>query len=152
MLKKINNRFNFLSSVEKGAILLSIILFIVSLAMPAFFVERPRTEPEEMDSLTIVLTGWMYPLGGAIVPFLFWCANPIYLFTICTLLNRNKKAGFYISLMPCLIALGFTQMDKIMTSESGSESIITSLGAGYFLWLSSFLILTIGFGIKLNKQ
>jgi len=42
-------------------------------------------------------------------------------------------------------------MDKIMTSESGSESTITSLGPGYFLWLSSFLIFTIGIGIKLKQ-
>ncbi|WP_104383020.1 hypothetical protein [Sphingobacterium sp. HMA12] len=152
MLKKINNRFNFLSSVEKGAVLLSIILFIASLAMPAFFIDRPNAKPEAMDSLTIVLTGWMYPLGGAIIPFLFWCANPIYLFSICTVLNRNKKAAFYISLVPCLIALAFTQMDKIMASESGSESAITSLAAGYFLWLSSFLVLTIGVGVKLKKK
>lgn len=151
MLKKIDNRLNFLSAVEKAAILLSILLFIISLTLPAFFVERPKTEPEEMESLLIVLTGWMYPLGGAIIPFLFWCANPIYLFSICALLNRNKKAGFFISLIPCLIALAFTQMDKIMTSESGSESAITSLGSGYFLWLSSFLVLTIGVGIKLKK-
>ncbi|WP_346085101.1 hypothetical protein [Sphingobacterium ginsenosidimutans] len=150
MLKKFNNRFNFLSSIEKGAILLSIILLIASLTMPAVFVDRGGEYPEEIGSLVMFLMGWLSPLAGAIVLFLFWCANPIYLFSICTILNRNKKAGFYLSLVPCLIALAFTQMDTIMTSESGSESTITALAPGYFLWLSSFLVLTIGIGIKLK--
>ncbi len=152
MLKKINNRFNFLSSIEKGAILLSIVLFIASLTMPAVFVDRGGEYPEEIGSLVMFLMGWLSPLAGAIVLFLFWCANPIYLFSICAILNRNKKAGLYISLIPGLIALAFTQMDTIMTSESGSESIITALGPGYFLWLSSFLVLSIGIGIGIKLK
>lgn len=151
MLKKINNSLNFLSSIEKGAILLSIILLIGALTMPAFAVDRPGAEPEEMDGVFLFFMGWIFPLGGAVIPFLFWCANPIYLFSVCLFLNRNKKMGFFISLIPCLIALRFMQMDKIMASESGSESAITSLGTGYFLWLSSFLVLSIGTGIKFRK-
>lgn len=151
MLKKISNSLNFLSSIEKGAILLSIILLIISLSMPAFFVDRGRTQPEEVGSLVIFLMGWMGPLGGAVIPFLFWCANPIYLFSICLFLNRNRKQAFFISLVSCMIALLFMQMDKIMVSESGSESTITSLGPGYYLWLSSFLVLSIGTGIKLKN-
>ncbi len=151
MLKKVKSSLNFLSAIEKGAILLSIILFITSLTMPAFFVDRGGTQPEEVGSLGIFLMGWMGPLGGAVIPFLFWCANPIYLFCICLFLNRNREQGFYISLVPIVIALVFMQMEKIMMSESGSESPITSLGAGYFLWLGSFLVLSIGTGIKFKK-
>jgi len=151
MFEKINNSLNFLFPLEKGAILLSIILLISSLTMPAFFVDRGGTQPNEVGSLGIFLIGWMGPLGGAIIPFLFWCANPIYLFSVCLFLNRNRKQAVFISLVPCVIALVFLQMDKIMISESGSESPITSLGPGYFLWLSSFLVLSIGTGIKFKK-
>jgi hypothetical protein len=53
MPKKVNNSLNFLSTIEKGAILLSIILLISSLTMPVFFVDRGGTQPEEVGSSDI---------------------------------------------------------------------------------------------------
>lgn len=87
-------------------------------------------------------------MGGALVPFLIWCANPIYIFSIILTLQRIE-IGFYLSLIAVIVAFSFSQLDTIIASESGRESPIKSLELGYKLWLTSMVILCIGTGINL---
>lgn len=50
-----------MSSIEKGAILLSIILLIGALMMPAFAVDQPGAEPEEMDGVFLFFMVELFP-------------------------------------------------------------------------------------------
>jgi len=113
------------------------------LFFPPFYIDKPGNPEAWADSSFIFFCGPLFPLGGAFVPFLFWLANPIYLFAILFTIRRNIK-GLYLSSISTALAIIFSQLDSIMTSESGHSSHITSLELGFKLWLTSFLILLIG--------
>lgn len=147
MTKLIEN-FKQLPSYLKITIGLSLAAFIVSLTQPAFFIDRIEDPNAYSDSLILFLLGWMSFLGGALIAFVIWLANPLFLFAIF-LTIRNKSLGFYFSLGATCLALVFSQITTIMTSESGSSSIITGRGLGFILWFISFIILTLG--LTLNR-
>ena len=142
-MKKTILNFLKLSILEKSIILLSFTSLISSLFFPAFYIDKPQDPEAWADSSFLFFCGPLFPLGGAIIPFIFWLANPIYIVAIKFTILRNPKA-FYLSSASTVLALIFSQIDTIMTSESGNSSQITSLELGYKLWLMSFIILSVG--------
>jgi hypothetical protein len=75
--------------------------------------------------------------------WLIWLANPIY-FTASILLLCHKKISVYFSISATLIALSFSTWKELLVSENGRQAEIASLNSGYFLWLSSMIILSAG--------
>ena len=140
--------FKVLSRVAQITIVLSLMILIISFTQPAFYIDWKENPAAWADSWLLFFFGWTFPLGGAIIPFLIWCANPIYILSIILTL-KGKSMGFYLSLLATVIAFSFSQLDTIITSESGRESPITSLELGYKLWLTSIIILCLGTGIDL---
>jgi len=122
-------------------------MLIISLAQPAFYIDHQENPAAWAESWMLFFLGWTFVFGGGITGFLFWCANPIYIIGMI-LIIRNKKSGFWFSLIATLISFSFSLIDEIVASSSGSLSKITSLELGYKLWLSSFIILTIGTGLN----
>lgn len=144
---KFIDSFKALSKIGQFTIYLSLFTLILSLTQPAFYIDSE--EPAAWaDSWFLFFFGWTFPLGGALVPFLIWCANPIYIFSLIFIIKGNKT-GFYLSLLAALIAFSFSLFDKITASESGSETPIKSLELGYKLWLTSFVIMCFGTGLNL---
>jgi len=143
IVKKLILAFNNLPVLQKWTFVLSIAALLSSFAFPAFYTDSANGPDGWSSGLLLFFLGWMFPLGGAIVPFLFWLANPIYVASLL-LLFMKKKIGLYLSVLPSLIAIGFSRMETIMTSERPEYSKITSLELGYKLWLTSFLILAVG--------
>jgi len=139
----LQNLFNLkkTKNIKTVLILLSIIVFIVSLFQPAFFIDRIDSDAYS-NSLFLFALGWMSFLGGGFIPFIIWLANPIFLISIF-LINKSLKAGILMSLISILLAIIFANLNSILISESGSTSKITELGLGFYLWLSSFVILFI---------
>lgn len=129
--------------IEKSTILLSLACFVSALFFPAFYIDRQGNPEAWADSVLLLFMGVIFPLGGAFVPFLFWLANPIYIIAIIFTMRKNSK-GLYLSCTSLILAVIFSQMDTIMTSESGHSSKIISLELGFKLWLISFVILTAG--------
>ena len=144
----IADSFKSLSRVGQITIVLSLTILIVSLTQPAFYLDRDENPAAWADSWLLFFLGWTFPLGGAIIPFLIWCANPIYILSIILTL-KGKKIGFYLSLLASIIAFSFSQLETIIASESGKESTIKSLELGYKLWLTSILVLCLGTGLNL---
>jgi hypothetical protein len=142
-MHKFYQDFLSLTLIEKITIALSVFTLVLSFFFPAFYIDRPENPAAWSNGCMLFFFGWTFPLGGALVPFFFWLANPIYIFSIISII-RKKNHGYMLSYVPLLLALIFSQMKSIMTSESGSETDITSFELGYFLWLSSFAILAIG--------
>ena len=132
---------------------MSVILLLISFTQPAFYIDSPENPSGWSDSKFLFFLGWMSFLGGYILGTIIWLSNPIYLFSM--FLIMNKKDGFYWSLLSTILALIFSQLNSIMTSESGTYTKISSLETGYKFWLASFVVLTIGTGINhylLNKK
>lgn len=147
-MKPFLNSIKSLPTSLKITIGLSLFIFIISLTQPSFYVEHVGDSDGLNDSFFLFLFGWMSFLGGAYIPFIIWLANPVFFLSIIWTINNNAhslKAALYST----SAAILFLQLDTIMTSESGSTSKIIALGIGYKLWLTSFLILTIGLIINL---
>lgn len=146
-IKKLISEFNLLTRTQKITVVLSLLLLILSLTQPAFYIDREENPAAWAQSAMLFFFGWIFPLGGGIVPFLFWCANPLYILSLIKIIKK-KKSGFLLILIATLIAFGFSQMNEITASSSGGLSEITSLELGYKLWLSSFIVLTLGTGLN----
>jgi len=82
-------------------------------------------------------------LGGGMLEQIIWFANPLSLVSIY-LLAVNKKSAIKFSLSALFLAVSFSTWKEILGAESGVTAKITSLEMGYFLWVLSILILTIG--------
>lgn len=147
-MKQFLNSIKSLPISLKITIALSLFIFIISLTQPSFYIEHVGDSDGLIDSFFLFLFGWMSFLGGAYIPFIIWLANPVFFLSIIWTINNNShslKAALYST----SAAILFSQLDTIMTSESGSTSKIIALCIGYKLWLSSFLILT--FGLIVNR-
>ncbi|MFN8324810.1 MAG: hypothetical protein U0T80_03530 [Flavobacteriaceae bacterium] len=142
-MKKLFLDFMQLSNLLKITLVISLILFLISLTQPAFFIDRKDDPNAYSNSFILFLLGWMSFLGGAFIPFVVWLANPLFLLSIF-LSIRKKNLGFITALGSTCLAIIFSQFTTVITSESGSSSIITGFGLGFKLWLSSFMILTMG--------
>lgn len=130
------------SVFQKVVILLSCSLFAFSLFQPAFYIARVDYDAWA-DSKLLALFGWSSILGGSAVGTFIWLANPLFLIAIIYLLKR-KSVGLYLSVAASLLALSFSLLDTIVTSEAGSYSKIASLENGYYLWVSSMITLAVG--------
>ena len=138
-----------IKTIKSTLIILSIIVFIISLFQPAFFIDREDSDAYS-NSLFLLALGWMSFLGGGFVPFIIWLANPIYVISIF-LINKSIKFGIITSLVSILLALIFSNLNSILTSESGTTSKITELGLGFYLWISSFVILFVSSIVSLKS-
>lgn len=127
---------------QKAVILLSCSLYAFSLFQPAFYIDRVDYDGWA-DSKLLALFGWSSILGGNAIGTFIWLANPLFFSAIIYLLKR-KSAGLYLSLMASLLALSFSLLDSIVSSEAGQISKITSLENGYYLWVSSMITLAVG--------
>jgi hypothetical protein len=84
------NSFKSLSRVGQFTVGLSLITLILSLTQPAFYIDREDNPAAWADSWLLFFFGWTFPLGGALIPFLFWCANPIYITSIFQIIKGKK--------------------------------------------------------------
>ncbi|WP_300671155.1 hypothetical protein [Soonwooa sp.] len=139
MINNTNSQHSRNKIIRYGLVILSVVLFVISLFCPAFFIDRVDRDAYS-NSFYLLIIGWMGLLGGAIIPFLIWLANPLYIFSILLVTSR-EKAGVLFALIPVVLAVVFANLDTIITSESGASSRITELGSGYILWLLSFIVL-----------
>lgn len=142
-----------LTTLQLSFVILSFLLFIISLTQPAFYIDRPENPKAWADSWLLLLLGWTSLLGGGILNFLIWLANPLY-FISAAFLFRGNKFSFVFGLTACILAFSFSRLDSILTSESGHHEKIKSLELGYYLWFSSFALLTIvsAVTILINKK
>ena len=120
---------------------LSIALYILSMFFTPFYVANPKADIYS-NSFYMLLLGWMAVLGGGLFLTLIWLANPLYIFGGFLVLNKEKYAVVPVT-AALLLALYFTTLDSVMDGESGKTTSITELGAGFYLWISSFITMVV---------
>lgn len=115
------------------ALILSILLFIISLTQPAFYIDR--SDPDGWaNSIGLLLIGWTGTLAGG--AGLAWLANPLLLFS-WIFFFKKPKVSLRLSVIATFFAASFLMFHKILTDEAGNYSTITVRKAGYWFWLSS---------------
>jgi hypothetical protein len=123
-------------------ITLSLELLIVSLTQNAI-VRGFNNVIEAQSSAELFFMGATAILGGGLFEWIIWLANPLSLFAMIDLWKGKKSAinKCYIALV---LAISFAFWNSILGSESGSMATIISLQLGYYLWVLSIVVLTIG--------
>ncbi|MFD2162476.1 hypothetical protein ACFSJU_08725 [Paradesertivirga mongoliensis] len=95
------------------------------------------------QGLDLFLMGSIAILGGGLLEWIIWLANPISLWSIILFFQKKDKAKL-ISKIALGIALSFVFWQNILTSGNGRQAIILHKNSGYWLWLLSIFILTVG--------
>jgi len=141
----------------------SIVLFVMSLTQPAFSTSAGYGGP-----------GWLILIVGIFGPFaggagVCWLANPFLMLSWLTFvdktavfkrIHKDGKELFWlnfvekaVSLLFCFFAViassSFLLFTQIIINEAGHYGPITDRHLGYWLWLSSTIVMLMGSGIRL---
>lgn len=127
-------------TVVIGFVAASVLLFIASLFLDGFYIDRPDDPRAWSPGYGLLLLGWMAVLMG--VPA--WLANPAVMAAWILLLVDLKRAAFAAAALAMLFALSFLLWDKIITDEAGNYSKITGYGSGYWCWVASAAMAFLG--------
>ena len=129
----------------------SFVLFLVSLFFPVFNLSNS----DSIDGFTALLMGWagFLLLGnniGAEIGFLGWYANlfffPIWLGLAFSIKFRVAAfIGFVITLIGIGLAACSVLVKTLLINEAGGTADVTSMGAGFYIWLVSFTICVLGY-------
>lgn len=125
-------------------VLISIVLFITSLALPAVFTQKGS----EMYGLAVFLLGWADLSGDGTS----WLANPVLLFSWIFLLVKQPKIAAFLGLCSVGMALYYLTETEITVNEAGHKYPITSYGFGYYLWLASCATMFVGSLLLLRSK
>jgi hypothetical protein len=117
------------------------VCYCLSLTQDAFYIDRVDHNAWS-SGLWLLLIGWLGALMGSGAA-LTWLANPVLFFS-WFLLSGNTKSAVLAGVAASIIALSFLLFTEVITSEAPTYSTITFYGLGYWLWLSSCLIIAIG--------
>lgn len=121
---------------------LSLLVFAISLTQNALVVNY-NNEIKTSSSLEYLFIGSVAFMGGGLLEEIVWLANPLCLVAIIFLIKKDEKAVL-LSLIASCLAISFSFWNEILGAESGTMAKIVSFELGYYLWLASILILTIG--------
>jgi hypothetical protein len=84
--------------------------------------------------------GWLSLFSGTIA----WLGNPLLIASWITLYRNRVKASAILALLALAVMLSFLLNKKIIFNEAGSESRISGYGLGYWLWVTSALVVVLG--------
>lgn len=121
---------------------LSLLIFCVSLTQNAQIVNY-NDEIRVSSSLDYFLAGGFAFIGGGLFETIIWLANPLSLFAI-KYFRKNDPDAVWLSLLASGLVISFSFWKEVLGAESGAMAKIISFELGYYLWLSSILVLTIG--------
>ncbi|KGO88140.1 hypothetical protein Q765_03575 [Flavobacterium rivuli WB 3.3-2 = DSM 21788] len=123
-------------------IILSLIFFAIALTQNAITREFCDIR-EQQSSLDFFFMGSTAILGGGLLEWIIWLANPICLFAMLDLWKGKERAIIKCGIALTL-AISFAFWKNILGSESGSMATVVSLQTGYYLWVMSIIVLTAG--------
>ena len=146
MDKKINK-------IKTYILLISLTVFIVSLTQTAL-TYNDFDGQKTHSSLSLLFMGGLAILGGGLLEWFIWLANPLYVLALI-FFYKSKKTSIVVSIIATILAISFTTWNEILAAENGRTATIESLNLGYWLWVLSLALLSIGtiyYFIQLDKN
>ena len=126
---------------KRNIIFLSLLIFLISLTQTAIVIKHQ--EITDIYGFNYFIAGSIAIIGGGIQEWIVWLANPFSFLSIILFL-KDSKTAILSSSIALILSASFLNWKEILGSESGTLAQILSFGLGYYLWLSSILLLTIG--------
>jgi hypothetical protein len=125
-------------------VLASIALFVVCLTQDGFYIEGPN--PRAWASgFYLFLLGWLGLLSGTIA----WFANPLLISAWVLFWLRRYWIALALGVAALFCALSFLNVDTVVVSEAPTFAKVTGYGLGYWLWIASMMVITLGSGLAL---
>ncbi len=124
---------------------ISMMLFLISLTQKAYC-----TTDSCSDSFLVFLLGW----AAAFTSFAgtSWLANPLLILS-WILLGKKLKLAMLLCVGAFILALSFLLAGEVTANENGQQHQIVSRNAGYWLWLTSMLVMVFGtFWLQLKEN
>lgn len=132
-------------AIVVGVIGLSILFLSISLFLPVFH----TADGGIFDGFSVMIIGWMaITFANLGVGSIGWYANPLLLIVWAGLaLSKFRVAGFVALIVSIGIALCSLLLahKTVEVNEGGGTSEIVSIGIGFYVWLSSFVICIFGY-------
>jgi len=125
-------------------VLASVVLFAVCLTQDGFYIEgaNPRAWA---SALYLFLIGWLGLLSGTIA----WFANPLLIAAWVLFWLRRYWIALALGAAALFCALSFLNVDTVVVSEAPTFAKVTGFGLGYWLWITSMIVITAGSGLAL---
>lgn len=126
-------------------IAISVLLFLVSLILPAFY-----TSDEGVPGWFALLLGWLdlFVIDQVGFGVLSWFANlflPIaWLGLALGKFRPVRIGGLILNIVGIGLALCPLFLNRILISEGGDTTPVTSMGIGFYVWLASFVACIVG--------
>lgn len=115
----------------------SLAMFGLSLAFPAILVDPPD---ESYWGGICFLIGWLSLLEF----WPMWLANPLLLLCLIFLGCKKYRVALGLGLAAIAFALCTLTIKQMLRDEGGTMLPVTGFGAGFYLWLLSIVIPTLG--------
>lgn len=122
----------------------SCVLYVLSLFVPCYYspvylssdhVATPKPE----YGIAALLLGWIEVITEG---YSAWLANPLWLLSLLLILGHaDRWISVVISTVGFLFSLSFLFYNSVLVNEAGHKGEIIGYGIGYWLWLSSFVLL-----------
>lgn len=127
--------------IQTLTVTLSLSLFIFSLTQHVITIEG--YDNKSVTSWEYLTMGSVAIFGGGVLEWLIWLANPLYIVSII-LFIKHSKLSMITAFIASFSAVLFSTWEEIRTDQNGNVASITELKLGYYLWVSSIIVLTIG--------
>ena len=129
------------SKISIVLILLSLIVYVFSFSLPAFYIDT-----DDFDSLSngfnLLVVGSFSLFGGALDGFIFWTPNALFFIAIVLIIQKDILA-LLASFLAFSVSFGFSFMTEITINEAGSTAKILSFDWGYKWWVVSMFCIFI---------
>lgn len=130
--------------VKRFLLVLSALLYVVALCLPAL-----HGGDEHLGGFVILLLGWMQVVDGQCIA---WMSNPLYwLAWLCYGLKVDKMAAALL-MAACLIGLDTFRATRFDKNEAGHQVMIDHVGAAFYVWALSFVVLLVVVLIRLFNK
>ncbi|MES2411021.1 MAG: hypothetical protein V4535_06210 [Bacteroidota bacterium] len=127
--------------IQALTVTLSVIVYIISLTQYVITVDNGIAEL--ISSWQYLTIGSVAIFGGGLLEWLIWLANPLYIISII-LFIKNYKLSIITAFLASFLAIIFSTWEEIRFDEKGLSTKIVHFELGYYLWVSSILLLTSG--------
>lgn len=135
--------------IQALTVTLSAIVYIISLTQYVITIDYNVIDP--ITSWQYLTIGSVAIFGGGVLEWLIWLANPLYILSII-LFVKNYRLSMITAFFASFLAVIFSTWEEIRIDERETSSKIIRFELGYYLWVTSILILTSGIFFYFNRR
>jgi hypothetical protein len=116
----------------------ALLLYAISLTMPAFVIRSEGPFDEMRYGYEILLLGWL----GLFVGQMAWSANLLLPAILLAIHFRHPRAAAGLAAIAAAIGLQALLVDRLPRNEAGvNDLVVDHLGSGFYLWEISFMLM-----------